>query len=407
MKLNKKILAENSRYVLPTYGRLPVAFKSGRGAVLTGVDGKKYLDFLSGLAVTSLGHAHPRITRVLAKQSRQLMHVSNLYLIPEQIALAKKLITLTGMYQTFFCNSGAEANEAAIKLARHASLEIHGDPQRTDIICMEKSFHGRTLGALSATMQAVYQDGFGPLLPGFMRVPFDDLEALDAAITPRTCAVMLEPIQAEGGMNFPRPGYLKAVADLCQQKNLFLILDEVQTGCGRTGKFLAAEHENVVPDIVTLAKALGAGFPIGACLLSQEIAAHVRPGLHASTFGGNPLAAAVALEAVTTLSSKSLLARVRKLGAYLLQRLENLAQSHSQRIRAVHGVGLFAAIDLVENIDSTRFVMDCLERGLITNVVKNHVIRLAPPLIVTTQQIDQAIAVISAVLPEFSGADSR
>lgn len=396
----KKIQEENTSYVLPTYGRLPVAFASGKGAILKGVDGKSYLDFLGGLAVSSLGHSHPKIVAAIKKQAARLLHVSNLYLVPEQIALAKELVKLTGLAQAFFCNSGTEANEAAIKLARHASIEISGDERRVEIICMQKSFHGRTMGSLSATMQPVYQDGFGPLVPGFVSVPFNDIESLADAVTDRTCAIMLEPIQAEGGMNFPAPDYLQKVEKLCREKKIFLICDEVQTGCSRTGKFLASQFYGVKPDIVTLAKALGAGVPIGACVVSEKIAEHVRPGLHAATFGGNPLCAAVALEAVKIMSQKSFLNQVEKNGRLLLRGLLEIQKKMPEKIVAVEGLGLFAAIYLKDSVDGLAFVKACLEKGLVTNVLKNKVIRISPPLVISPRQIEQGTSLLAAMLAE-------
>lgn len=393
-----KIRMESDRYVLPTYRRLPVAFVKGSGAVLTAVDGKKYLDFLSGLAVTGLGHANHEITRVIVVQARKLLHVSNLYVIPEQVALAKKLVTLSGLHQAFFCNSGTEANEAAIKFVRHASIKQSGDSERVDILCAQDSFHGRTFGSLSATMQDVYQSGFGALVPGFKKVPFNDFEALAAAVTDKTCAVLLEPIQAEGGMVFPDADYLKKVAGLCSARGLYLMLDEVQTGMGRTGRFFAFENYGVKPDVVTMAKALGSGVPIGATLVSEKIAKHIRPGSHASTFGGNPLASSVALKTVKTISTESFLTRVRKNGKLLLKLCRDLQTISPGRIKSVQGIGLFVAVEFVAPSDGAAVVKACLEKGLIINVIKDKVIRLAPPLIVSVAELKTGMSILKEVL---------
>ncbi len=393
-----EFIRRNDLSVLSTYKRQPFAFKSGKGAVLTDVRGKKYLDFLSGIAVTNLGHCHPAVTKALKAQAGKLLHVSNIFVLPEQVALAETLTKLSGLAKAFFCNSGAEANEAAIKFARHASLAIHQDSNRYEIICMEHSFHGRTLGALSATMQPAYQNGFGPLVPGFSKVPFNDIVSLENAITPQTCAIFLEPLQAEGGMTFPSTGYLKAVWALCQKHDLLLILDEVQVGNGRTGRYFAFEHYGIKPDIVTLAKGLASGVPIGATLVSAAVAKTITPGLHASTFGGNPFSTVAAMATVKAIANPALLKKVREEGKYLLKLASDIKKSSKGLLSEVRGLGFFVALEFTQEVDGTAFVADCLARGLIVNVVKNKVIRLVPPFVATKAQLTKGMQILQAAI---------
>ncbi|PLX99497.1 MAG: aspartate aminotransferase family protein, partial [Desulfuromonas sp.] len=293
-------IARGEKHVAATYGRYPLVAVRGEGCRLWDVDGKEYLDFLAGVAVNNLGHCHPRVVAALQQQAAQLLHCSNFYHIPSQIELAELLCANSFADRVFFCNSGVEANEAAIKLARKYSTEKYA-ADRTGIVTALASFHGRTLAGISATGQAKVKDGFAPLLPGFSHVPFGDLEALSAAITTESCAVLLEPLQGEGGVNVPPAGYLEGVRQLCDERNLLLIFDEIQTGCGRTGPLFAHQHEGVEPDIMTLAKALAGGPPIGAMLSREEIATSLGPGTHGSTFGGNPLVTAAGVAALRTL----------------------------------------------------------------------------------------------------------
>lgn len=383
----------SEKYLMRTYRRAPVAFAAGQGARLVDVEGKSYLDFVAGIAVCSLGYNHPALTTAIRAQAARLLHVSNLYHIPEQAALARWLITHSALDRVFFCNSGAEANEAAIKLARKHGRRDGGN--RFEIIVAEHSFHGRTLGTLAATAQPKYQQGFEPLPPGFVTVPFNDLEALRGAITPTTCAVMLEPIQGEGGIHPAAPEYLQGVRRLCDEYGLLLILDEVQTGIGRTGKLFAYEHHGITPDIATLAKGLGGGVPIGAMLARAPAADVLQPGDHGSTFGGNPLACAAALAVLTTIEEQHLVQHAGQVGDYLMTRLRRLAPRHSV-IQDVRGAGLMVAVEL--NMEVAPLVTACRERGLLVNAVKPNTLRMVPPLIITRADVDEAMGILDTAL---------
>jgi len=383
----------SDKYLMRTYRRAPVAFVSGQGTRLVDVEGKTYLDFVAGIAVCALGHAHPALTAAIRAQASRLLHVSNLYHIPEQAELARWLVEHSGLSRAFFCNSGSEANEAAIKLARKVAA-IRGRSGR-EILVAEHSFHGRTLGALAATAQPKYQQPFEPLPPGFVAVPFNDLAALEAAAGPSTCAVMLEPVQGEGGVHPASPEYLRGVRRLCDARGLVLILDEVQTGIGRTGRLFAYEHYGIAPDILTLAKGLGGGVPIGAMLATAAVADAFAPGDHGSTFGGNPLACAAALAVVTTLEADGLVDRAREVGAYLLERLRTLACRHPV-ITEVRGLGLLVAVEL--SAEAAAVVAACRARGLLVNAVKPNALRLVPPLVVTHADVDEAIEILDAAL---------
>ncbi len=313
--LNKECINQAADYIMPTYGRFPITITKGKGCWLYDINGNKYLDMLAGLAVCNLGHAHPRLANAICAQSQKLLHISNLYHIEPQIKLAKQLIEASFADKAFFANSGAEANEAAIKLARKYSKEKYG-AECYEIITMKQSFHGRTMATITATGQEKFHKGFEPLLPGFKYVPFGDLSALISVINSNTAAVMLEPIQGEGGVNLPPDAYLSNLRKLCNDKDLLLIFDEVQTGIGRTGKLFAYEHWGVEPDIMSLAKALGGGMPIGAMLAKDEVASVFTPGSHASTFGGNPLVCAAASCVLDTIIKEDLLDNTQQMGAY-------------------------------------------------------------------------------------------
>lgn len=386
-----------SEYLLPTYARLPVTLSRGKGVFVWDSNGKKYLDFFSGLAVDNLGHCPPAVTQALTHQLKKLLHVSNVFGIAEQGDLAKKLVELSGLHQVFFCNSGTEAVEACLKFARYHSLKTR-ESHCFQILVAENSFHGRTFGALSATMQKKYQAGFGPLLPGFKAVPFGDLEAMVQAVTEQTCAIMVEPIQGEGGVCIPPPGYLPGLRQLCDEKKILLILDEVQTGMGRTGKLFAHQHSNIKPDLMALSKALGSGFPVGACLVNKRVAESVQPGIHASTFGGNPLACRAALATLGVISKKGFLDKVTHNGAFFLDGLKKLEQKHSL-IKASRGMGLMLACELQESLGN-EVVGRCLEEGLLINAIQGKTLRFVPPLIVTKQQIKKGVAILSQVLTE-------
>lgn len=383
----------SDKYLMRTYRRAPVAFVSGQGARLVDAEGKTYLDFVAGIAVSVLGHNHPALTAAIRNQASRLLHVSNLYHIPQQVDLARWLVEHSACHRAFFCNSGAEANEAAIKLARRWGRRNGG--ARYEIIVAEHSFHGRTLGTLAATVQPKYQQGFEPLPAGFVPVPFGDVAALRGAIGPATCAVMLEPIQGEGGIHIPPPAYLPEVRRLCDERGLLLILDEVQSGMGRTGKLFAYEHAGIAPDVLTLAKGLGGGVPIGALLATAEVADAFAPGDHGSTFGGNPLACAAALAVVTTIEREDLVRRAAQVGAYALQCLRALAARH-EVITEVRGLGLMLAVEL--SVEAAPIVDACRERGLLVNAVQPNTLRLVPPLVITTADVDEAMAMLDAVL---------
>jgi len=392
----KQILELSDRYVMNTYGRLPLAPVKGAGVRLWDADGKEYLDFVAGIAVCALGHCHPAVAEAVAEQARRLMHVSNLYYIESQARLAQLLVENSCGDRVFFCNSGAEANEAAIKLARKYA-KLHCGPEKYEIITALKSFHGRTLATITATGQPKYQKGFEPLPPGFKYVPFNDLAALEAAVGPHTCAVMLEPVQGEGGVHPAQSDYLKGVADLCRRHGLLLIFDEVQCGLGRTGRLFAYQHYGVEPDLFTLAKALGNGFPIGAMIAKEKVAAAFSPGDHASTFGGNPLACTAALATLEYMLKNGVVENAARVGAYLKERLVELA-GRFPFIREVRGLGLLLGLELT--IEGAPIVSRCRERGLLINCVDDRILRFLPPLIIGTEEVDQAAGILKEVFRE-------
>lgn len=386
-----------------TYSRFPIVLTEGDGCTLYDAKGHAYTDFVAGIAVCNLGHAHPGIAQAIADQARRLVHVSNLYYTMPQTALAEWLVEHSFADRVFFCNSGAEANEAAIKLARKY-FKDRGASKRFRIITMEESFHGRTMATLSATGQAKIHKGFEPLVEGFDIVPFNDLGAVRDAITTETCAVMLEPIQGEGGVQCPASRYLEGMRDLCDKEGLLLIFDEVQTGMGRTGKLFAYEHFAMTPDIMTLAKALANGLPMGAMLAKDEVAASFTPGSHASTFGGTPLVSAAALEMVKTLLDEGVLRNCEKVGQYFKGRLLDL-KSKYDFIQEVRGEGLLLGLDLA--CDGTSVVKACMERGFLINCIQEHVLRFIPPLIIQEGQIDSLIVCLDAVFQDISNSSNE
>jgi len=387
---NQTLIDRGNAHVATTYGRTPIALVRGEGTRVWDADGKMYYDFLAGLGVNNLGHCHPKVVEAIRQQAGTLLHVSNLYHIQPQIELADMLAQLSFADRSFFCNSGTEACEAAIKLARKYSHD-HFGAGRYEIITFENSFHGRTMGSLSATAQHKYHKGFEPLLDGFRYAPFDDLRALEQTITPKTCAVMIEPVQGEGGVNVPSPGYLKSVRELCDAHQLLLIYDEVQCGIGRTGKLFAYEHEGVPPDIMTLAKSLAGGVPIGAMLAREEVAQAFVPGTHAATFGGNPLATAAGVAALKAIHEDGMLENCQRVGAYFKQRLNDLQQRYSF-IKEVRGRGLMLGIQL--DRPGGHFVNDCLARGFLVNCTVDTVLRFLPPLIVKESEVDLLMATL-------------
>ncbi len=384
---------------MSSYQQLPVAFERGSGVWLTDQNGQQYLDALSGIGVCGLGHAHPEIEKAIADQAGKLLHTSNLYHIPLQEALAERLTSLAGMEKVFFANSGAEANEAAIKIAR-----LFGHQQGIDhpvVITATGSFHGRTMATLSATGNSKVQQGFEPLVEKFVHVPYNDTEVLSSITDANVVAVMLEPIQGEGGVVIPNEGYLKTVRDICDQNNWLLILDEVQTGMCRTGEWFAFQHEKITPDMMTLAKALGNGVPIGACLAKGTAADLIKPGSHGSTFGGNPLASRAALAVIDVLSNQKLHIKAAKLGAEMLAGFES-ELSEIEGVISVRGKGLMLAIEL--DRECAQLVNMALEEHLLINVTSENVIRILPPLIIDNdtalQVVEKVVRIVKAFLKQ-------
>ncbi len=383
--------------LIPTYARKDISFVKGHGAWLWDVNNEKYLDALSGIAVCGLGHAHSGLADTIARQAASLLHTSNLYRIPQQEQLGDKLCAITGMDKVFFANSGAEANEAAIKLAR-----LHGhanDINAPAIIVFNNSFHGRTMATLSATGNAASQQGYDPLLPGFIHAPYDDLAAVQQLCQQHAniSAIFAEPVQGEGGIRVPSPNFIPALRELCDQHNLLLMLDEVQSGNARTGQWFAFQHSTISPDVLTTAKGLGNGMPIGACLVKNKARDLFAPGSHGSTFGGNPLACAVALEVINRIEQDAILAHVQQLGEYLLAQLKHALCGHSL-VKEVRGLGLMLGIELTQ--PCPQLVDLALAKKLLLNVTAGSVIRLLPPLIINQEQADQIVETVCACINE-------
>lgn len=397
---SQDIIALNERFVMNTYARLPVALVKGKGSWAWDADGKKYLDFFSGLAVNNLGHAHPRVVKALVSQARELMHVSNVFYTEPQAKLAELLVKNSFGDRVFFCNSGAEANEGAVKLARKWSKKQYG-PHRFEVITMRNSFHGRTLAMISATGQEKYRKGFEPMPAGFKHAEFGDVESLKAQVTDATCAVLIEPIQGEGGVRMASPEYFQALRALCDEKGLLLIFDEVQVGMGRTGKLFAYEHFGMAPDIMTLAKALASGLPIGAIVAKESVAQAFEPGDHASTFGGNPLVAAVGRATVETMLEEGFLDEAAKKAAAFQAQLKKLKKRFPM-ILEVRGLGLMIALDLDQ--PAKPIVLKCLEKGLLINAVQEKTLRILPPLTVKRAELKEAVAILAQVFEETAQA---
>ena len=387
-----------SQSIMSTYQRLDVGFVSGQGPWLVDERGERYLDALSGIAVCGLGHAHPRIAQVVAEQAARLVHTSNLYRIPLQEKLAQRLAGIAGLERAFFCNSGAEANEAAIKICR--KLAHQKRIENPVIVVMDGGFHGRTLSTLSATGNPKAREGFAPLLAGFHCIPYDDVQALlDLEGGPeQIVAVMLEPVQGENGVAMPRPGYLQALRRICDRNGWLLVLDEVQTGLCRTGAWFAYQHENIRPDIATLAKSLGNGLPIGACLAAGPAADLLTPGSHGSTFGGNPLAAAAALTVIELMDEQKLAARAAELGTIMLARFK-AELGGVREVIEVRGKGLMIGIELAR--PCAELVARSLERRLLINVAAEKVVRLLPPLIISDAEMNEIVDGVCALIKDF------
>lgn len=384
-------IEQEHRYLFQNYGRQPVVIARGEGTRAWDVEGREYLDFVGGLAVNVLGHASPVVAEAVARQAKELIHTSNLYYTRPMIELAKLLVENSCLDRVFFCNSGTEAIEAAIKLARRWGKDTRGGAY--EIVATLDGFHGRTTGALAATGTARYREPFEPLPAGFSHVPWNDLDAIKAATTERTVAVLLEPIQGEGGVNMPAPGYLAGIRQWCDERNLLLILDEIQTGIGRTGTLFAYEQEGVEPDIMCLAKGLAGGVPIGAVLARNAIAQHLVPGDHGTTFGANPLATAAGVATLSHILDTGVLERARRASARLIARLRAIEDA-SPAVTEVRGRGLLVAVGLSGD-HSAAVVAACRERGLLVNNVRPNAVRLMPPLVVTDAEIDRACEILA------------
>ncbi len=382
------------KYYMPVFNRYPLVLDYGQGCYVYDTNGRKYLDFLAGIAVNIVGHAHPKLVEAISQQAGKMIHCSNLYYTAVQTRLVERLANSSGMDRVFLANSGAEGNEGAIKLARKYAKKI--SPDKVEIITANHSFHGRTLATLMATAQPKYQQGFEPLPQGFSYVPYNDIKALADKISDRTCAVMLEAIQGEGGIHVPDGQYLAAVRELCDRYGALLIFDEIQCGMARTGKMFGYQLFNVKPDIITLAKGLGGGVPIGAFLATEQVAAAFSPGDHGSTFGGNPLACAAANAVFDVIEQENLLEHVQEVSSYFIAKLQSMQEKYPKLIQEVRGKGLMVGIEL--SVPGKDIVTGCLEQGLIINCTANTVLRLVPPLVVQRQQIDEMLNVLDSVL---------
>lgn len=383
----EEIIALDKDYVMQTYGRQPLALKKGKGAVVWDVEGNPYIDCVAGIAVNNVGHAHPRVVEAISQQAHKLIHTSNLYYTEEQVRLAKLLVEVSPHQKAFFCNSGAEANEGAIKLARKYT-------GKGEIIAMENSFHGRTITTITATGQHKYKKGFGPLPPGFNHVPYGNLEAVEEAITDKTAAVLVEPVQGEGGIIIPPEGYLAEMKKLCHENDVLLIFDEVQTGFGRTGEMFASQTFKVTPDITTLAKAIAGGFPMGAILASEEVGSAFQPGDHAATFGGGPLACAAGLASVETIKEEGLLVKSRENGNYFKNELNELFEEHGL-VEDVRGIGLMLGMEM--DMPCAHMVDAMREQGVLVNCTADKVLRFVPPLVISKEQIDNVTSHLDEV----------
>ena len=392
---NQDIIDLNTRYLCNTYARFPVAFVRGEGCRLWDAEGKEYLDLFASLAVMNLGQCHPAVVRAVQDQVASLTHISNLHHTVPQARLAELLCSHSFGDKVFFCNSGAEANEASIKLARKYGVDKRDG--RYEILTVLGSFHGRTMATIAATGQEKVRQGFGPVLDGFRYVAYDDLEAMEAAVSDKTVAILVEPILGEGGVVVPRPGYLKGLRDICDRHDLLLIADEVQVGIGRTGKLFAYEHAGIEPDIMPLAKALGGGIPVGAMVARADIAESLNLGTHGSTFGGNAVACAAGVAVIDTLLNGGVLENCQQMGAYFLTRLQALQEKYSF-ITEVRGQGLI--LGAVLDRDGADIVSACLDEGLLINCAAGTVLRFIPPLIITQAEIDEGVAILDKVLAQ-------
>jgi acetylornithine/N-succinyldiaminopimelate aminotransferase len=391
--MQDELIKKAKQYLADTYTRFPIVITKGEGCWLWDLNGHRYLDFLSGIAVCNLGHAHPAVVESLTAQAKKLFHVSNLFYMEPQIKAAELLIEHSFGDKVFFCNSGAEANEAAIKLARRYSWKKYGE-ERSTIIAMENSFHGRTMATISATGQPKFQTGFAPLQPGFVHVPFNDFDAFGKNVDKTTCAVMIELVQSEGGVFVADREYIKKVRELTGERDILLMLDEVQTGMGRTGTFFAYEQFGIEPDVISLAKALGNGFPVGAIIAKDAVMAAFEPGTHASTFGGNPLAASAVIATINTLLEEDVIRNCAEVGKYLRKGLVDLKKKFSL-ITEIRGTGLIWGVELTANGDE--IAKEFLKEGIILNCTKGKILRLMPPLVVKKEEIDIFLEMASRI----------
>ena len=392
---SKEIIASTEHYLMNTYARQPIALTRGAGCRVYDPEGREYIDFVSGVAVDALGHCAHEVTAALNEQAATLIHVSNLYHSEPQVQLAKMLVEHSFADKVFFCNSGAEANETAMKLTRQYATQTYG-PQRYEIISMDNSFHGRTIATVTATGQTRFHDGIGPLLPGIVHIPFNDIDAAEKAVTSTTAGVLVEPIQGEGGVVVADGHYLRALRDVCDRSGSLLIFDEVQTGVGRTGRLFAYEHDGVVPDVMTLAKGLGGGIPIGACLAVDRVARAFSPGMHGCTLGGNPLVCSAARGIVSTLlEPHGVLDRCRETGEYFVQKLYALKDAF-QCVQEVRGRGLLLGVAL--SVDGSSVVDFCRDHGMLINCTSRQVLRFTPPLTISRDDIDHLCDVLAVAL---------
>lgn len=388
----QELLAIDTLHSLPTFRRFPVAFDRASGAKVWDIEGKEYIDLLAGIAVLNVGHCHPRVTAAIAGQAGELMHVSNFFVTPTQVALTKKLAELSGLQYVFLSNSGAEAVEGAMKVARkYASKQGRGGT----IITMKNAFHGRTMSTVAATGKAAMMIGFDPIPPGYLHVPFNDFEALERVVSEDIAAIMMETVQGEGGIHQVDTAYLSKVRALCDRENIVLILDEIQCGMGRTGRMFAFEHYGVLPDVMPLAKALGGGMPIGAVLASERVGGAIDPGDHGTTFGGNPMAAAAALATIGVLEEEALAQKAAETGAWLMEELRSRLGTHAV-VKEIRGIGLMVGIELT--VEAKPIVMDMFDRGVIANATAGNVIRLVPPLIISREELSKALNILEQVM---------
>jgi len=400
MTIESELVSAGQTYLYPNYRQPPFVFVRGEGSQLFDASGKRYLDLYAGIAVSTLGHGHPKLSAAIAAQASKLLHVSNYFYNDPNVRLAKELCRLTGMDRAFFCNSGTEAIEATLKLARR-HFYVRGQTERQRIIAFRNSFHGRTLGALAATGQDKYKDGFGPL-PGVTHVTFGDLEAVRAALGPDVAGILVEPVQGEGGVLPAPPGFLRELRALADSHGALLLADEVQTGVGRTGKFLAFQHDGIEPDVVALAKALGGGVPIGAMVCKKFLEEALPPGSHGSTFGGNPLASAAALAVLEVLEKDGLLAQVNQRGEELSALLANTARKFPKLVECTRGRGLLQALVLREGVDARKVMTTLQEAGVLLTIAGGQALRFSPPLIISRAELEEGIQVLERALAQYA-----